>query len=231
LLDDRTPFEQRWGGWYVTGSSGAMRHLGNAFVTNPDKPESMVTDETLNLKTLKGKFDTDAFLSPYSDIVALMVFEHQMHMMNLLTRVGWDFRIAAYLERATQKHNEAIERQLRDAVNEFVDYLLFIDEAPLTSKVEGTSGFAEKFAARGPKDSKGRTLRQLDLEHRLMRYPCSYMVYSPAFDALPSDAKKAIFERMRHVLSGEEKGSRYARLSADDRKNVLEILRETKKDF
>jgi hypothetical protein len=231
LLDHRTSFEERWGGWYVTGSAGSMRHLGNGFVTNPDKPESMITDETLNVKTLKGKFDTDAYLSPYSDIVALMVFEHQMHLMNLITRAGWDFRVASSLESATGKRNEAIDLQLRDATNELVDYLLFADETPLTSKIQGSSGFAEKFAAQGPSDGKGRSLRQFDLEHRLMRYPCSYMIYAPAFDALSADAKKAIYERMWKILSGEEKNSKYAQLSAADRRAIVEILRDTKKDL
>jgi hypothetical protein len=183
----------------------------------------MVTDATLNLKTLKGKFETGAYLSPYSDIVALMVFDHQMHMMNLITRVGWDFRIASSLETGTGKRNETIDKQLQDDVNEFVDYLLFMNEAPLKGKIEGVSGFAEKFAAEGPSDSKGRSLRQFDLEHRLMRYPCSYMIYSPAFDAMPADAKKAIYARMREALN---------RLPAADRQAIVEILHDTKKgDF
>jgi hypothetical protein len=221
LLDHRTPFQDRWGGWYVTGNSGSMRHLGNAVISDPDKPEAMVTDATLNLNTLKGKFETGAYLSPYSDIVALMVFDHQMHMMNLITRVGWDFRIASSLESGTGRRNEAIDKQLQDDVNEFVDYLLFMNETPLTSKIQGASGFAEKFAAQGPNDSKGRSLRQFDLEHRLMRYPCSYMIYSPAFDALPAGAKKAIYGRMREVLN---------RLSASDRQAIVEILHDTKKE-
>jgi hypothetical protein len=231
LLDHRTRFEERWGGWYVTGSSGSMRHLGNGMVSDPGKPESMVTDKTLNVKTLKGKFDTDAYLSPYSDIVALMVFEHQMHMMNLITRVGWDFRLASSLESATGKRNETIDRQLRDAAQELVDYLLFIDETRLTDKIQGSSGFAEKFASQGPNDSKGRSLRQFDLEHRLMRYPCSYMICSPAFDALPAEAKKAIYERTWQVLSGEAKDSKYSRLSPTDRTAIVEILRDTRKDL
>jgi hypothetical protein len=231
LLDHRTPFEQRWGGWYVTGVSGSMRHLGNAFVSDPNKPESMVTDETLNLKTLKGKFETDAYLSPYSDIVALMVFEHQLHMMNLITRVGWEYRLASSLESASGKRNDAIDRQLHDDAIELVDYLLFVDEPTFTSKVQGTSGFAEKFSSLGPTDSKGRSLRHFDLEHRLMRYPCSYMIYSPAFEALAADAKKAIYTRVGQVLSGKEKDPKYARLSAEDREAILEILQETKKDF
>ena len=231
LLDHRTEIEKRWGGWYVTGSSGPMRHLGNGFVTNQDKPDSMITGETLNVKTLKGKFDTDAYLSPYSDIVALMVFNHQMHMMNLITRVGWEYRVASSLEKSTGNRNEVIDRQLRDATNELVDYLLFIDEAPLTGKIQGSSGFAEKFAAEGPNDGKGRSLRQFDLEHRLMRYPCSYMIYSPAFDTLPADAKEAIYERMSKVLSGGETDSKYARLVPADRRAIIEILRDTRKDL
>ena len=205
LLDHRTRFNERWGGWYVTGDSGSMRHLGNSIVADPTSADSMTP--------LKD--------SVSSDIVALMVFEHQMHMTNLITRIGWEFRIAANLQAATGKRNEAIERQLRDAVNEFVDYLLFVDETPLTSRVKGTSGFAEKFAAEGPRDSKGRSLRQFDLEHRLMRYPCSYMIYSPAFEALPADAKKSIYGRMVQVMS--------ARFTSADKQAVIEILRDTKK--
>jgi hypothetical protein len=207
LLDHRTKFEQRWGGWFVSGNSGSMRHLGNSAVTDPEKPESMTA--------MKTKYP--------SDIVALMVFQHQMHLMNLITRVGWEFRIAASLEQATGKRNEAVAGQLQDATNELVDYLLFVDEAPLTGRIQGSSGFAEKFAAQGPLDSKGRSLRQFDLERRMMKYPCSYMVYSPAFDALPAAARKSIYERMLQVMS--------MRFDAADRRAVIEILRETKKDL
>src|SRR5262249_34874710 len=146
----------------------------------------------------------------------------RLHMMNLITRVGWDYRIATALEADIGKPNDVIEKQLRNDVEEFVDYLLFVGEAPLPNKIEGLSGFAEKFASRGPTDSKGRSLRQFDLEHRLMRYPCSYMIYSPAFDGMPDLAKRAIYARMREVLGG---------FPAAERNAVLEILRETKKDF
>jgi hypothetical protein len=210
LLDHRTKFEERWGGWYVSGSSGSIHHLGNAIVSDPSTAESMVP-----LKDLQEKFG--------SDIVALMVFQHQMHMMNLITRLGWEFRMAASLSETTGKRNEVIERQLRDGTNELVDYLLFVDEAPLSNKIKGTSEFAEKFAAQSPTDIKGRSLRQFDLEHRLMRYPCSYMIYSPAFEALPADAKKLIYGRMREVMS--------TRLAAPDRQAIIEILADTKKDF
>jgi len=224
VSDHRSPLEERWGGWYVTGKTGRIRHMGNAVVTDAEKPEAIVTEQTLNLESLRGKFETDAYLSPYSEIVALMVFEHQMHMMNLLTRIGWQTRYA--LHAVNGGHLNA--NDLRETTQALVDYMLFVDEAPLANKIEGTSGFAENFSAEGPHDSQERSLRQLDLERRLMRYPCSYMIYSEAFDALPSEAKDAIYKRMWQILSGAVTGASYARLSLADRQAVVEILRGTK---
>ncbi len=235
VTDHRSPMEQRWGGWYVTGNSGSVRHLGNAIVSDLEKPESMVNEGTLHLESLKAKFDTSLYLSPYSDIAALMVFDHQMRMMNLLTRVNWETRYGLYREKMKLVADPAEQgdflTRLRDAVSEFVDYLLFVDEAPLNGRIHGTSGFAEKFSSQGPRDKQGRSLRQLDLEHRLLRYPCSYMIYSDAFENLPPEAKDAVYKRMWEVLSGVERGRKYARLTAADRQNVVEILRETKKDL
>jgi len=220
VVDHRTPMEERWGGYYVTGVTGAVRHLGNAVFTDEDEnhPQSVVTPTTLKVASLEGKFDTRNYLLPFSDASALMVFNHQMHMQNLITRVGWEFRTG---------QSEAL---LRAAVQEFVDYLLFIEEAPLTEAIEdpSLSAFARKFAARGPRDTKGRSLRDLDLYSRLLRYPCSYMIYSLAFDALPAEAKDAIYGRMWEVLSGAAKEKKYGRLSLADRRAIVEILRDTK---
>jgi len=231
ITDDRSPFDQRWGGWYVTGRSGSIRHMGNAIVTDAAKPEHMISDQTLNLKSLKGKFDTDTYLSPSSDIVALMVFEHQMHMVNLFTRVGWEVRFAQYQERTDKApgSHDLTEGLLRDTARELVDYMLFVDEAPLSDKIHGSSGFAEIFSAQGPRDSKGRSLHQFNLERRLMRYPCSYMIYSEAFDGMPDQAIEAAYKQMWRILSGEEHGNKYSKLSLVDRQAIVEILRDTKK--
>ena len=183
--DHRSPFEERWGGWYVTGTMEHARHMGNAMLADEDHPESMITAQSLHVASLQDKFDTNVYLSPYSDFVALLVFDHQMHMTNLITRVGWEVRCALY-DKASKSQLSAL---LRDSAEEFVDYLLFIDEAPLPGPVHGTSGFAERFAAQAPRDRHGRSLRQFDLKTRLFRYPCSYMIYSQAFDSLPAQAK------------------------------------------
>jgi len=224
--DDRSLFRQRWGGWYVTGTHGAMRHMGNAIVDNVAERDRAISERTLNRTALDGAFEPRGYLSMHSDIVALMVFHHQVHMTNLLTRVGWEFRAAAY-----DHHLDATTGPLRDAVSELVDTLLFVGEEPLTAPIKGTSGFAELFAAQGPKDSRGRSLHQLDLQHRLLRYPCSYLIYSAAFAALPNEARQAIYGRMWEILSGHESLPRYAALAASDRRAVAEILRDTLHDL
>jgi hypothetical protein len=122
-----------------------------------------------------------------------------------------------------------VSPHVRDLVRDVVDYLLFIDEAPLPSPVKGSSTFAQEFASKGPHDSRGRSLRDLDLTHRLLRYPCSFMVYSDAFEALPAAVKSLVYERMWDVLSGRDTNKVYARLSLADRRAIVEILRETKK--
>jgi hypothetical protein len=102
------------------------------------------------------------------------------------------------------------------------------DEMPLPSPVKGTSGFAEKFSAQGPRDKQGRSLRELDLERRIMRYPCSFTIYDASFDALPPPARDAIYRRLWKVLSGAESAPKYARLTPADRRAIVEILRDTK---
>ena len=214
------PLERRWGGWYVTGNLGSIEHFGNVDVAVP----TAAPPKTVSLASLERTFDTRGYLTPYSDIAALMVFEHQMQMMNLLTRVGWETRIAQ------REGRSQAGSAIRQRVEQVVDYMLFVDEAPIAAKMQGTSGFAEAFSARGPSDGKGRSLRQLDLQTRLFRYPCSYMIYSPQFDGLPAEAKAAIYQRLSEILAGKDADARYRRLSAADRRALIEILRDTKED-
>ena len=234
-VDQRTPIESRWGGWYVTGRTGLGRHVGNTVAADPDRPLLLHDDANFNLPSVAGRFDVSGYPSPYSDIAALMVLEHQTHMTNLLVRAGWEFRAAAHERRTTRglfaaPEGPAGDPVLRGAVHDLVDYLLFVDEAPLTDRMVGTSGFAEAFEARGPFDGRGRTLREIALDRRLFRYPCSYLIYSAAFDALPPDARAAIYRRMWQVLSGSDRDPRYARLSRRDRQDIADILRDTKPD-
>jgi hypothetical protein len=219
LTDHRTPFELRWGGWYVTGDQSGG-HLGNAVVTDPNNLEGMATPETSHVRSLQGRFDPDGYLTLDSDLVALLVIEHQSHMLNLITRLGWEARIGS-----------DAGRPLAAAAAELVDYMLFVDEATLPDHVAGSTRFATVFQARGPRDPKGRSLRDLQLRGRLMKYPCSYLIYSPAFDSLPATAKAVAYQRLWAVLSDDDHSSRYDRLTLQDRQAIIEILRATKTDL
>ena len=221
VVDGRTPIEERWGGWYVTGRLVPARHMGNVPVIQPAAELPRQPGPAPKLASVTAKIaKADEYPSAQSDVAALMVLNHQTHATNLVTRVGWETRVAL----AEHKPLDRVDEAVRD----LVDYFLFVDEAPLPSPIAGASGFSETFAARGPRDTNGRSLRQLDLTTRLMRYPCSYMIYSPAFDALPAVARDRIYARMWRILSGEETDRRYAKLSAADRRAVIDILRATK---
>ena len=219
--DHRRSFDERWGGWYVTGNIGSLIHMGNVAVSNTSTPARA---GARMLKSLDEAVDTAGFPAHTSDVVALMVLEHQAHMMNLITRTGWEARLAA---NGDPKQIARVD----EAAVDLVDYMLFVYEAPLTSRVRGTSGFAEKFTALGPADPQGRSLRQLDLDRRLLKYPCSYMIYSKAFDGMPARAKSAVYRRLLRVLTGQEKGEPYSKIAPADRKAIIEILRATKKDL
>ncbi|MBV8905330.1 MAG: hypothetical protein JOZ22_17010 [Acidobacteriia bacterium] len=225
ITDHRSKFDQRWGGWYVTGTMGSQTHMGNAVGHNPAQPQLLDMQGTQNLLSLERKFDTSRYMAVTSDIVALMTLEHQTRMSNLITRVGWDTRMAE----ADGGLNDAARAKLDGEVEEMVKYMLFADERLLEEPVQGVSTFTKTFPQRGPRDSKGRSLRDFDLQKRLFRYPLSYMIYSAAFDAMPDYAREHVYQRLYDLLSGKDQSPTYTRLTAEDRQAVLEIVRDTKK--
>src|SRR6516162_4084784 len=198
MTDHRTPFSERWGGWYVTGTHGAELHLGNNVgLVDPLSPGGRAGTETQNVTDLSGWFNTSRYLAPTSDIVALMTLEHQTRMTNLMTRIGWDTRIAEHdgkLDAASS--GQSLRDRIDGEIEDMVTYLLFADEKPLTEPVQGVSTFAKTFPARGPRDHQGRSLRDFDLQTRLFKYPLSYMIYSTAFDGLPGVVKDKTYQRV-----------------------------------
>lgn len=214
-----SPLSERWAGWFVTGRSGPLAHLGNATLAPPG---DAVIPGASNLASLAARLDASGYVTPYSDIAALLVFDHQMHAMNLLTRVGWDARVAVAEQAANARAT------IEASASTLVDYLLFVGEAPLAPGIESTSGFQDVFMQEGPRDRQGRSLRQLDLRTRLMRYPCSYMIYSEAFEALLPDLKDAVYRRLWAILSGQVRTASYAHLSLADRRAIAEIIGDTK---
>jgi hypothetical protein len=224
ITDDRSSFDQRWGGWYVTGTHGSMTHMGNAVGHDPARPQLLDTQGTQNLTSLEKKFDTSRYLAATSDIVALMTLEHQTRMTNLMTRIGWDTRIAQH----DGKMDDAMRERINGEIEEMVTYMLFADERQLRDPVAGASTFTKTFPERGPKDHQGRSLRDFDLKTRMFRYPLSYMIYSEAFDAMPDMVRERTYQRLYEILTGKDQSEKYARLTADDRRAILEIVRDTK---
>ncbi len=239
-VDQTTSFDRRWGGWYVTGTHGNQKHLGNLIIKNRNDRETIANNpEGQNITNLKGFLDTSAYLSPHSDLVALLVLEHQAETHNLIARAGIQTRLAEHsqaqlnkeLGRSVDSYSETTARRIKSVADPLVQYLLFSGEARLTEKVVGTSSFAADFVKHGPRDRKGRSLREFDLQRRLFKYPCSYLIYSDAFDGLPAATKDYVYSQMYDVLTDRHYGVGFGHLSVDDRQAILEILRDTKKDL
>ncbi len=221
LVSDRTPLKSRWGGWYVTGRHGSQVHLGNMVIKTLDDFDKLEELRVGNVETLDALVDVKPYLTNTSDIVALLVLQHQADVQNLITRLSYDARTAA--DKREEPLEATAERLLR--------MMLFVDAVEYTEPISGRPEFVEQFTRRAVRDTQGRSLRDFDLTRRLFRYPLSYVIYSPAFDALPDDAKGIFQKRLNEVLTGRDTSEDFAQLTAADRTAILEILRDTKPDF
>jgi hypothetical protein len=215
LTSQATPLRSRWGGWYVTGQHGAQVHLGNIVVERAEDLQQLESLRVGNIDELRGLLDTSAYLRPSSDIVALLVLEHQIQVQNLISRL----RFEAVAGKPIDSHVEAL-----------VDAMLMRDAIALTDSISGNAGFREHFESLGPFDSAGRSLRQLDLESRLFTFPLSYLIYSEAFQALPTPAKESVYVRLREGLASTPAADGRAGFAASDRQLIGAILRETLTD-
>lgn len=237
--DHTSPLNERWGGWYVTGTHGEQEHLGNLVVRTKRVPDKIDNSAGQNVTDLSTLIDVTPYPTPHSDLVALMVLEHQADAHNFLTRANFETRMALQYEKSLNRelgeapdHRwDSTKTRIKSSGEALVKYLLFSGEAKLTGPIRGTSGFEQEFPTRGPRDSRGRSLRDFDLQTRLFKYPCSYLVYSPTFDGLPGEMKDFVLRRMYQVLTGEDSSKEFSHLAAADRQAILEILRETKPDL
>ncbi|MEO1993675.1 MAG: hypothetical protein ABGZ17_00185 [Planctomycetaceae bacterium] len=245
--DDRSPFSQRWGGWYVTGTHGQQLHMGNVVVKLMRDPFGRERNESVTLDTqaganivdLKSRLDTAPYLTRHSDMVALMVLGHQTRTHNAVTRAGFAARRALrdadifnkFTNQPPGTLSDSARRRIAAAGDRLLASLLFSGEQRLTSPVQGTTEFARHFARRGPRDRRGRSLRELDLRQRLFRHPCSFVIYGPAFDALPQQLQEYVFQRLYDILQGRDPSHEYVHLSATQRTTLLQILRDTKPTF
>jgi hypothetical protein len=217
------PLDQRWAGWYVTGQHGPQKHLGNLIGASAFERHATEPGFRGNIDDLTQLIDTRKYLSPHSDIVALMVLEHQAHMHNYITRLNYETRLMM----SAYGHIRYLDNQ----VNAFLRYLLFTEETPLTAPIRGDAEYAAQFIAQGPRDTKGRSLRDLDMQTRMFKYPCSFLIYSEAFDNIPDVMREHLLQRLYAILTGKDSDPQFAKISSADRGAILEILRETKRNL
>jgi hypothetical protein len=237
---DKTALEARWGGWYVSGQQGALVHLGNIFREPSGQPVKLATVARGNLVTLAGLFDTTPYLTNKSDIVALLVMEHQVYVHDLISRANYKTRwlmvrsgteggaasAAAWADLSPQT-----QKMIQPMLEQLVQAMLFVGAAPISTGISSTSGFDSWFQSRGPADRTGRSLRTLDLRTRLFRYPLSFLVYSVGFDNLPPGARDYVYKRFADILSGRDESETFRHIPPDLKADMLEILTETKPDF
>ncbi|MCA9193114.1 MAG: hypothetical protein KDB03_15170 [Planctomycetales bacterium] len=235
VTTDTSPFRERWGGWYVTGTHGSMRHMGNTFLQGG----IFDTSAKSNLQSLSTEFDVSEYLSPHSDIVALMVLEHQTQLHNAFTKADFSVRQLLF-DRQNQPPSVDEQRKweldIKNIAQEVVEQLLFCTEFPLSSNITGTSSFSRDFQNLGPHDRQHRSLRDFDLETRLFKFPCSYLIYSQAFQSLQPPLRAEILNQLFAVLSEESPEpavahSKFGHLTTQMRRDILAILTDTLPDL
>lgn len=230
-VDQTTPIAERWGGWYVTGTHGDQRHMGNLIGRDPRARSMPENPDGQNLVDLTDRFDASRYLSPHSDLVALMVLEHQLLVHNRITKANYATRQALHYQEVLNKELgepagnrlDSVTRRIQSAGDDLLEAMLFSAEAPLTGPMKGTSGFAEEFATVGHRDSAGRSLRDFDLKRRIFQHPCSYLVESAAFRALPPEMRDYLGTRLGVILAGEDTSGKFDHLSAEDRTAIREV--------
>jgi hypothetical protein len=224
ITDTATPIARRWGGWYVTGRHGEQTHLGNFIIR--DGSQLRGTPQGIgNLDSLESLAELSAYPRQSSDIVALLVLEHQVEVQNRLTRLNYESRTLLDQQGSLDQAN------LATLVQPLLDTLFMAHEAPLGAPVTGSTEYAANFQQLGPRDSQGRSLRELDLQRRTFRYPFSYLIYSTAIDALAEPVRLFLFERIKAVLEQAADAPQYPHLGADQRSAILAILRDTKPEI
>lgn len=237
VVDFRTPFENRWGGWYVTGKHGAVMHRGNVF--SQEKKDQLVVDfkRGANLTSLSAFFDTEEYPAAGSDIVALLVLEHQTAMQNTLTRASVNARRMLEYQKNLQRDlkepvtddltYDSVKSVFESSAREITDDLLFHGEAELPAGLEGDPAFQRAFQTNALRTTDNHSLKDFSLKGHLFANRCSYLIYSDSFLQLPVQLKRRVYDRLARALKPSDADPRYAHLGAPERARIARILRET----
>jgi hypothetical protein len=224
LVDHETPLAERWGGYYITGRS-SLPHLGNQFFMEDSTPEAKPS----YLFDLSKTLDVSKYLRPTSDIVALLVLEHQCRMHNLFNAAAMNYRRALFLSQVLNPKagpDSGSAGMVADSMaDKIVNCLFFKGEADSGEDLEGNADFQRVFEARFPRTKDGRSLADFKLYGRVFKYRCSYMIYSEAFKDLPGQVKLLVLKKMHSALAGKDPA--YDWLKASESQKIEAILTET----
>ncbi len=231
------PLHDRYGGWFVSGNHGAMRHMGNAIASREGGKITIDREQFANLEKLDRFFSTEAYPAPGSDIAALLVFDHQVTMHHRLVEAAYRARQSLFDSKLDPKETDVSKLSKGRSTDEFlegrdkvVDYLLFRDETPIP-KVSCDPAFRRAFSANRIADRRKRSLKDLRLDGRIFENRCSYMIYSPTFDQFPPMLKGAIYARIHEILTSPKPVEGFDYLGKEEKRRILEILDETKEDL
>lgn len=238
VVDFRTAFTNRWGGWYVTGFNGPATHRGNLLFPGQADRAGNDSAQIPNARNIAGRFDPERYLArESSDILALLIFEQQLTVQNRLTRASLDSRRMLDYQKKLQAafktpvneepEYDSVKSVFEHTAQDVVDDLLFKGEAELPAGIQGSPAVQKAFLSEAKKTSDGKSLKDLDLHGHLFQNRCSYLIYSESFRSLPSALKKRICARLEHALRREDPDPRYAYLGSEERGRILRILRET----
>ena len=218
------PFEQRFGGWHVTGRHGITNHWGNltgrlsakGLMTVPNPPGE--------------RFSFAKYPVAGSDILPQLLLEHQAGFANRVIEASYRARTALHLTEGKLTTKQILE--LDEHARIITRYLLFADEAPLPpGGVEGNAAYKADFLSTRREAAGGLSLKDFDLRTRLFKFRCSYMIYSAVFEGLPSEMKRRVYQRLNEALSVEKNDKEYAYLPRAEKTAIRSILKATLTDL
>jgi len=218
------PLHERFGGWHVTGTHGITNHWGNL-------TGRLAAGELTTISNLPGaRFSFEKYLTATSDILPQLLHEHQAGFVNRVVEASYRARTALHASKGELSPAQTVELDEQAAI--VTRYLLFADEVPLPQGgLEGDSTYKADFLRTRRATRDGISLKDFDLQTRLFKHRCSYMIYSPVFTGLPGQMKERIYRRLAAALSVTKLDKEYAYLPRAEKEAIRRILSATLVDF
>ncbi|MFZ4765861.1 MAG: hypothetical protein ACOYMN_12995 [Roseimicrobium sp.] len=211
--------EDRFGGWVVTGAPASLQHHGNA---TGDLNAGKMTLTSVKPGT---DFDPQRYPAPTSDLLAHLVFEHQVGFTNRVTEARYLTRAMMAAGKGRLRNEDA--KVLDAKAAELASYLLFANEATLPREgITGDSAFKTDFLRNRKAAPDGTSLKDFDLHTRIFKHRCSYMLYSRVFTTLQPEFKKLVYAKLSAAV-GETSAREYNYLPLPEKRAIRAIVGAT----